>query len=613
MPALDGGGRDDACAPGIVNGAHMDIRSSIRSAGPVATLATVGVGVLAVGFFAWSIIRFLPNPSGLLGDDYGLFLPWFMAGHYWQAVNGPFVPPEYVPSFCGGIPFLFNPQSVYWSVPQLLLTVLPPLPALIASWIAFGLAGAGGMYLMVRRTFGASAPAALLAGTIFLLNGFYVSRMVVGHVTFHGVMLLPLIAVLLFARPGTRAGALGRSAGCALLLAYLFYSGGTNTILPMLLALTILALLLALRGRWHHGILVVCAIAGVLWIALCAYKLLPALAFAGNVVRPVTLRMTDSLVALVGGAGVSLFVPQVLAWIPAEKLVIDRSEFEYGVGLVPLLAIGWGAWAGWRRGDIAALVKGRVPLLLALAVLLALPILLSWNALGLRWLVLHLPVVKMMSVMLRFWFAYIPLLCVLTALLLDYLIAVPRRRTWWACGAMALTLAQAASTDMGSYAKQGYDPTALTAAHARLAAGGAVPAITRIADPWANGGKARLTSRNDALIDGVSDYPCYEPMFGYRMEVFRPGRLATGPALEARGGLLNLRDPVCYVFPAENQCRPGAEFTTARRAEAATFAAYRPFDHVRPLRQRAVDAVSLIALVACLAMLAFAGLLRRKR
>ncbi|SFF74540.1 hypothetical protein SAMN05518801_101177 [Novosphingobium sp. CF614] len=581
-----------------------------------------GPWIIALGaivLFVCNIARFFPNHNGGLGYDYGLFLPWLIGGYFWQSVNGPLVPPEYLPSFCGGVPFLFNPQSVFWSLPQALMAVMPPMASLILSWVTFGLVGAVGMYALVRRVFGVSRVAALLSATIFLLNGFYTTRMIIGHITFHGVMLLPLIALLLFARPlegvvpkRRYAEVAARCFSAALLLAYLFYSGGTNTILPMMLALTVLALLVAHGGRWHAGIVPLVGIAVMLCVAMCAYKLLPALAFAGNVTRPVSLRMTGNLFDLLGAAGMSLFVPQVLAWLPSERLVLDRVEFEYGVGIVPLVVLAVGLRVAARRGElIRPFTGGRWPLVLAIVLLLAIPILLNWDALGLRWLVLHLPILKMMSVMLRFWFVYVPLLCVLVALLIDYLVPDPARRSMWVSGAMLLTITQAAGTDMSYYADQVYDPAPLIAAHTHVAAGGGVPPIVRIGDPWLVDGRLQpnRSSRNDALVDGISDYPCYEPMFGYRMEMFRQGRLGAGPVHDVKGGLLNLKNPVCYVFPTENSCHPGDEFTAAQRRESQAFSQYRPFGHIWPSKQYVAAWISLAALLLSLGGFAVAAAL----
>jgi hypothetical protein len=577
---------------------------SVRSAWPC--LALLIAAAAAAAFFVWTIARFFPNPAGRLGYDYGLFLPWLLAGVFWHTVNGSLAPPAFVASFCGGIPFLFNPQSLYYSLPQWLAFWVPPVRGLLISWEAFGLAGGIGMYALLRRVFLASVPASLLGAVIFLLNGFYTTRMIIGHATYHGTMLLPAIALTMVPpRSGIPRPALAmRSVLTGLLLAYLFYSGGTNTILPMLLALAILALILSYAGRWHRNIAVIAGVGCVLCLALCAYKLLPALAFAANVVRPVALRMSGNLIGLIGGAMVSLFVPQVLSHLDPARLIVDRVELEYGVGLVPLLVLSPAAWTVLRHGR-PWLGNGRRQqwILLSIAALLTLPILVNFDGLGLRWLLLHLPVVRSMSVMLRFWFAYIPVLCVLTALAFDRLIWTPSARAGWSAAAILLTLSQSAATDMTYYTGQLYDPAPIEAAYGKVRMGEAVPAITRIGDPWLANGQQEGSSRNDAMVDGISAYPCYEPMFGYRMQVFRQGRLALGPVLESRDGRLNLKNPACYVFPGANSCTPGDEFTTSQKPAAEAFAAYQPYHYAWPLWQYVAAAISAAACITCLLVL----------
>lgn len=236
----------------------------------------------------------------------------------------------------------------------------------------------------------------------------------------------------------------------------------------------------------------------------------------------------------------------------------------------------------------------------AFALLLAIPILVNYDRLGLRWLILHLPIVRSMSVMLRFWFVYIPVLCVLTALAFDRLVLDHTRRAWWSAAALALTLAQGAATNMTYYNEQDYSPDPISIAYTRLRSGGSVPVITRIADPWANDGHSIGASRNDSVVDGISAFPCYEPMFGYRMQVFRQGRLAPGPVLDAYNGRLNIKNPVCYVFPEANGCVPGDEFMSVQTAEAEDFTTYRPFRYDWPAWQYAAATLSAAAGLACL-------------
>ena len=90
-------------------------------------------------------------------------------------------------------------------------------------------------------------------------------------------------------------------------------------------------------------------------------------------------------------------------------------------------------------------------MLALLSALLVVPILVNYDAPGFRWLMLHIPIVQSMSVMLRFWFAYIPFLCVLTPLLMDYLVPNASHRNWWCAAAVAFTIIQCGATDMTYY------------------------------------------------------------------------------------------------------------------------------------------------------------------
>jgi hypothetical protein len=113
-------------------------------------------------------------------------------------------------------------------------------------------------------------------------------------------------------------------------------------------------------------------------------------------------------------------------------------------------------------------------------------------------------------------------------------------------------------------------------------------------------------NRNDSMIDGASQLSCYQPMFGYRLERMPVGVLRPGPALaEAADGVLNVKNPACYVFPLENRCVPGDHFATAQRAEAERFLQYEPFEFVSGALQSVADAVTL----GTLALLLIAALL----
>ena len=92
-------------------------------------------------FTALFVIYYYLQPiEGLIGHDFRHQLPRLFIGafHFWQ--NGLAVP-HYTPSLCGGIPLFADPQSMYYSLPQLLTLFLDPLRAIHLSNLCFYLVG----------------------------------------------------------------------------------------------------------------------------------------------------------------------------------------------------------------------------------------------------------------------------------------------------------------------------------------------------------------------------------------------------------------------------------------------------------------------------------------
>jgi hypothetical protein len=84
---------------------------------------------------------------------------------------------------------------------------------------------------------------------------------------------------------------------------------------------------------------------------------------------------------------------------------------------------------------------------------------------------------------------------------------------------------------------------------------------------------------------------------GYGLESFPVKSLHAGSATSRANGVLNVKNPACYLFPAENHCEPGDQFAIADREDAFRFLAYKPYDFAMPTSQKLADGVSLLALI----------------
>jgi hypothetical protein len=264
----------------------------------------------------------------------------------------------------------------------------------------------------------------------------------------------------------------------------------------------------------------------------------------------------------------------------------------------------------WRR-DFAFLTRSRVLIVVAISILLAVPIVLNWYEPAWNGLLKSLPYLGNSSSLLRFFSTYIPIAIVVACLAFDRLLpreSAPRLlRLSLAAIALCVMVVQNLATDRDYYANQSYRIGPIDAEHARVRATGRVPMIEKVGDRV-----NQALAPNDVMIEGTSQRSCYQPLFGYRLERFPAEPLQVGPAISLVGGrFINMKNPACYLFAAENGCKPGDHFKVDQVENAVAFLAYRPFAFEQPYRQIvatwlselsaiAVAAAFLLSLTLCL-------------
>lgn len=576
--------------------------------------ATIALGVLYL-VHAAIFLPFLPAANGTVGHDYGLHFPNLLTGYYWVLQNGLFAIPWFSPGQCGGFPYFPDPNVAYFSVPQVLVPFVSPMRAVQLAFLLFSLSGLLGGYILMRRGFGSSRTAAVLTAGLFLFNGFFASRMLTGHLTFHAFALAPLMMAALLPNALDRdrkrqswAELAVRMCVAGLCLAYMFQSGMVHGIPPVLLATAVIFLIHGLCFGWSWQPWLLLTGAGLLSLALCAGKLVSELALLSNFPRDdYPLPGIPGLWIMLRAILQSLFLspPADAAGIVTNTAwLLERHEWEYGVSLGAALVIAAAAVAIVSRRRVREpLAPDRMLALSAIALLLLLPVAINWYQPAWNALLKSLPYLSNSSNMLRFFSAYIPVIVVVAGLALDRMpVSAPSVRLLVAGGALGVMVVQTLATDRSYYTEKSYPIARAEAEYARAKTTRTVPRIRSIGD----GGSGPSISSNNAMIGGVSPRDCYQPLMGYRLEKFPVGSLQPGPAMTPAGGNLNVKNPACYLFPAENRCKPGDHFRIEEQDKAAAFLAYRPFAFEQPARQRWATWLSLMAAIGVAAMLAAA-------
>lgn len=548
--------------------------------------------------YHWIFSPFYPNADGGLGNDYGLFLPRLLDGYYWYLNNGLFSNYWFSPAFCGGLPVFPNATTPFNSVPQWLTFITDPLHAVYLTHLLFAALGYLGFYLLLRRNFGISQAVALLGGTLFLFNDFYAARMLVGHLTYHAFMLTPLVAFFLLRdNNGKAVNLIFNSSVAAVLISYMLYSGMFHLIVQVILILVFIGLLHGLLHGQARRFWLTITLAGVISGLLSLPKILPTLAFLGNFQRSeYLLPGAKSLWSLLRLTFESLFLT------PAEtakgvmvnmQWMLERHELEYGVTFIPLVILALGAVFAIPHIRPPSFSRRKVVIVVCMVIICVLPLALNIYTPGWNAILKETPMLRNSSTLIRWLCIYIPVVILLTTLILEHTSALRRARLWLGAAATIGVILVCVSTERGFYQHQAYQPQHILEGYKEARQSGKPPVITQIVSFTNRQGRPILPIfRNDTLVKGASQLFCYEPIFGYRLEDMPFGPLHTGRVDALQNGLFNLKNPACYVYPGENQCRPGDHFTSRQVKEAKAFVTYRPYAFAVPTSQTVADFIA---------------------
>lgn len=573
-------------------------------------LAVVGVFLSLMCAYHLTFGSYFPLPNGRMGHDYALTLTQLVDGFLWYQNNGFLTPPWFTPSFCGGQAYFADPQSIFYSVPQFIAFFVDPVTTAYSAMLIFAGLGFWGTYILARGPLHLSIMASLVAACLFMFNGFYSHRMIIGHYGFQPFMLVPWVAWLL-CLPKTsllRSASIVVSVG--LLLAYWLQGGLATLIIPAGLSVVALVCVADLirPGRIvtavFHGLG-----GGLLALMICASKLTASIALMGQFPRNFySLPGLDHLWDLL------IFVFQAL--FDSSQRTYDRvnplwknmqwetqpHELAYGVTVLPAIAILVGFFFYLPRFRQLKAHKFSASGLILLAIL-PIPLLLLFYSPDWNNILKSLPVVGSTTSPYRWLIFYIPLLSLLTAKIIDR----PRILPVAFIMTMLSVPAFSAFENTDFYTSQNFNPLPLLQFDQAIREGKIEPRITNVV----SNGLSYGFDNQMHFVAGASALRCYNPLFGYRLEKFVKEPLFVGSIEQpTKHGGFNLRNPACLVFPEENQCKPWESFSMKDREKMQSFARYKGFEFEKSTYQQWADAITLMTLVGILLFAVFVIVVR---
>lgn len=544
--------------------------------------------------------KYFPIYGQYLGNDYSLFLPQLVDNYTWFAKNGLFSPPWFSPTFCGGQVNFADPQSIYYSIPQFLLFAgVDPVTAVFSAMLLLASIGFWGMYLLTNKCFKLSNNTALLCAALFMYNDFFAYRMIIGHITFHGFMLLPLTSYLLLSVTTSTKTKIINSICAGVIIAYWYLSGMAIIMLPCLIAILATGLLLSTYNKNQHindfyGCFLLSIIIS---ITLSSSKLVGSLNLMEKFSRhdyllPGFSNFFDIFkvffysLFFTGNKSSEIATP---LWLN-QPFPIAAHEMAFGVTIIPLIIFIVSTLAYIKillsKPFLPTFKNINLVRIAPLLLLLTLPIALvfyspQWNLIlksipivsetvsPQRWMLIYLlPIIILVGISLdRFFNKYNAVYLILTLFLLPIIVSTDNK----ANGMTIINLMKTEEiTSLFQERKVHINDFKIKS----------------------NAGTDNfiLAGRNYFTLKGFDVLNCYNPTYGYFLDKISLQGIEIGnPLKEVSSGKLNIRNPACILYPEENHCALWDNFTLAQKNMADSFINYRPFPFKKSRLQHIAD------------------------
>jgi hypothetical protein len=523
------------------------------------TTLIIAVNIIVFGIFIF-LYAYLDYP--FVGHDFRLFISRLLDTHLHYTVEG-FSIQWYTPSFGGGLPAYANPLQAQFSLPQLLTWFIDPFNAVLLSSVIYAFLGFLGVFFFLKGALSLSRWASILGGMLFIGNGFFIERVVIGHVNF---ITFPLISVYVLAFLHPKFPLWLSGVLIALTTSLLVYSGGVYIgVIGFFSVLIIFPTIYLVKPSLFsfRKILFILLIGGVLTLLISGSKLNATSIYMANFPRLVRDEYKVNWVTGLGGMifqliGVMTTTPFLAVLGKSPLVLVGRlsewtgtpySFWEMDSSISPVLIwlLGLGAWIILRKKPSIYYSKKK---LIAGGFLFFAIIITAQFAMAKGFLftgLSALPILNSLHANIRFTAAFILPFAILGAKVFETWVKSISINTHIILRFVLLDIAILSSLWIyfllpSEVQLRNYQLDISLNTYQKIRAGETMPVETIIPD----------MNDYEVFLAGASNTARhYEPLFRDKNEAFHP-LVIEGSVLLLEDGYFNMTNPTGYLFPQEN-------------------------------------------------------------
>ena len=557
---------------------------------------------------------FFPNKNLLLGHDYASIIPNFIFGKVW--FNNNFLSiPWFTPSFCCGIPFFGDPQTMYYSFQQLIFLFFSPLVSLKLMFFFFSLIGFLGTFFLLNKSFKKNAYISLIAASLFLFNGFLNYRAIIGHVTFLSYAFIPLYCYLViksFENKQNKSKSIFYLLISSIVFANFFHSGSGTIIIEITLSIIFILLIYVYLNEKLKIIynLILSLLTGML---ISSSKIYASISFLSNFPREYPPLAFENYYQLVVTTFKSLFLyPNISEFnsIIINKVVKNMRvhEIEYGISVVPLLVLILFLinFKKIKFNNLNA-IKTTSVIFMFMIILFTISLNILDNSLGN--FLYNLPIIKSTWVNYRLTVIYIMPIIIMSSIFIDKLNFNEKNIKIFAIFCLTTILLQNFFYKKDFYINQKFNPKNFEELHKDKKKIKSLKIKNMVLFLGKNRENINISQPNSFFIDELSPILCLQAMFGYNLESLPKKNLwfnkknkindnlfsYTGDPKLIKEDNLNFFNPSCFMFPKENNCLPGDVFKKNQIKELENFLSYKNFKFKMSKLQKVFNYISILS------------------